>query len=95
MNLKLSVVSLVLKMKTFYFPFFSIFRGSAQPVAMGDTTVTPTSPALWTRRTSDASSMTVETSSSGCTCGSTSCCDERSMTFGQKKNTGTKKDLDP
>lgn len=82
------------EMKIFYFPFFSIFRGSVQPVAMGDTTVTPTLPALWTQRTSDASSMTVETSSSGCTCGSTSYCDERSMTFGQK-TLGLRKTLTP
>lgn len=68
-----------------YSPFpYSIYRGSAQQAGMEDTTVTPTLPALSTRKTSAVSSMTVETSSSGCTCDSTSCCDGRAKVFGQK-----------
>lgn len=67
------------------FPFF--YRGSAQQVEMEGTTVTPISPAPSTQRTSAASLMTVETSSSGCTCGSTSCCDGRGKVLGQKDKT--------
>lgn len=59
-------------------------RGSAQQAGMGDIIVTPTSPAPLTRKTSAASSTTVETSFSGCTCGSTSCCDGRRTVFSQK-----------
>ena len=51
------------------------FRQSAQPVARGSTTAIPTSPALWTQRTSGESSRTVVTSSSACTSDSTSSCD--------------------
>lgn len=51
------------------------YRESAQPVVMDDITVTPTSPARWTRKTSAVSLVTVVTSFSGCTCGSTSSCD--------------------
>lgn len=50
-------------------------RGSARRVATANTTVILTSPAPSTRRTSVVSSMTVGTSSSECTCGSTSCSD--------------------
>lgn len=50
-------------------------RESAQPVVTDGITVTPTSPARWTRKTSAVSSVTVGTSFSGCTCGSTSSCD--------------------
>uniref|UniRef100_A0A669EI19 Guanine nucleotide-binding protein G(s) subunit alpha n=1 Tax=Oreochromis niloticus TaxID=8128 RepID=A0A669EI19_ORENI len=67
------------------FPFF--YRGSAQQVEMEGTTVTPISPAPLTRRTSAAYLTTVETSSSGCTCGSTSCCDGRGKVLGQKDRT--------
>lgn len=51
------------------------YRESAQPVVTDGITVTPTSPARWTRKTSAVSSVTVGTSFSGCTCGSTSSCD--------------------
>ena len=51
------------------------YRESAQPVVTDGITVTPTSPAQWTRKTSAVSSVTVATSFSGCTCGSTSSCD--------------------
>lgn len=50
-------------------------RESAQPVVTDGITVTPTSPARWTRKTSAVSSVTVATSFSGCTCGITSSCD--------------------
>lgn len=55
--------------------FYVRYRESAQPVVTDGITVTPTSPARWTRKTSAVSSVTVVTSFSGCTCGSTSCCD--------------------
>lgn len=56
--------------------YFCVFyRGSAQPVGMDGITVTPTSPARSTQKTSAASSMTVATSYRGCTYGSTSSCD--------------------
>lgn len=59
-------------------PCFCVrYRGSARPAVTGGITVTPTSPARWTRKTSAASSVTVATSYSGCTCGSTSSCDGR------------------
>lgn len=77
---------LKINLKCFLLLFF-IFRGSAQPAGTGGTTVTPTSPAPSTRKTSAASSMTVETSSSGCTCVSTSCCDGNEKLFAKKKNT--------
>ncbi|XP_069547129.1 guanine nucleotide-binding protein G(s) subunit alpha-like isoform X1 [Brachyistius frenatus] len=52
-------------------------RGSAQPAGTDGITVTPTSPARSTRKTSAASSMTVVTSYRGCTYGSMSSCDGR------------------
>lgn len=61
---------------TLTWPHFCVrYRESAQPVVTDGITVTPTSPAQWTRKTSTVSSLTVGTSFSGCTCGSTSSCD--------------------
>lgn len=53
------------------------YSGSALRVAMAGTTATPTSPVLWTQRTSGGCSTTAGTSSRECTCGSTNSCDGR------------------
>lgn len=55
--------------------FLYVFRGSAQPVGTDGITVTRTSPAPSTQKTSGASSVTVGTSYRGCTYGSMSSCD--------------------
>lgn len=55
----------------------SPLSGSALRVATADTTATPTSPVLWTQRTSGGCSTTAGTSSRECTYGSTNSCDGR------------------
>lgn len=46
--------------------FWDFFRGSAQPAVTAGITVTPTSPARSTQKTSAVSSVTVATSYRGC-----------------------------